>query len=338
VTTENETHTDAPATPDHPAADLASAVVDAVSSAVSDAFNAGAVTATGAYDEARRLQNRLMPVVFSTGPIPVTLGQNGPELRTDWTRKAAELGAAPPARRGTTVLHDIDSFTAHVRRHHRGPATTLWIDAKSDPLAVTAIYNGADEDGGTGWGDDRATISIEPSDEWTRWEERSGETMSQAAFAEWLEENLEEIAPPEEGSDHAKPIELLAMVRDLQIHTKGEFKRKVDPRTGTGTLVYSTEHGEGSTKIPRAFGIAIRPWDGADAYRVEARLSFSLQGSQALFTFKLHRLDEVWMKAVAGLAADLDEATTRTENVGDEVRLRGFPIFLGTPPEVVKVR
>jgi uncharacterized protein YfdQ (DUF2303 family) len=323
----DETNTDAPTAEPAPAYphDAVTAAIDGASAA----FQAGARDAIGAYDEARRLQNRVMPVVFSTGPIPVTLGQNGPELRTDWTRTA---------RRGTTVLHDIDSFTAHVRRHHRGPATTLWIDAKSDPLSVTAIYNGADEDGGTGWGDDRAMISIEPSDEWTRWEELSGKTMSQAAFAEWLEENLEEIAPPEEGSDHAKPIELLAMVRDLQIHTKGEFKRKVDPRTGTGTLVYSTEHGEGSTKIPRAFGIAIRPWDGADAYRVEARLSFSLQGSQALFTFKLHRLDEVWMKAVAGLAAELDEATTRTKNVDGEVRLQGFPIFLGTPPEVVKVR
>jgi uncharacterized protein YfdQ (DUF2303 family) len=308
---------------------------------VAAAFAAGAAALTAS--------NRILPITFPVGMVPVTIDHNGQAyLRDEWMRKTAALAPAPPCRRGTTVLYDLPSFMAHVRRHSPGDTTVIYLDTEEE--RITAIYNGTDSEGGCGWGDDRAVIEIKASPEWREWESRSGAMMGQYELAEWIEEHLEEIAPPEEGSDHAKPLDLLAMAKDLQIHTKGTFARKVDPRTGTGSLTYATEHGEGSTRIPRAFGVALRPWEGADAFRIEARLRFSLEGGKAAFSFKLHRLEEVWRAAWRKLAEQLARDTAvvvpsyirsgegdATDVTVPERRIV-HPVYLGSAPAVVTVR
>lgn len=338
----SENQTNEPTAPTPPSGDEPielHAAASIVVSSLRKAFEQGASAASVQADTHAKVGNRVMPVIFGVGPLPVTFDGSKLELRTDWAREAAKIGDAPPARRGTTLLHDLESFIEHVKRHAIPGTTALYLDTAAE--VVTAIYNGAREGAeGSGWGDDRAAVKLAASPEWAEWTAQSGKVMSQAAFADWIEEHLEEIAPPEEGSDHAKPLELLSMARDLQIHTAGTFKRKVDTRTGTGSLVYSSEHGEGSTKIPRAFGVALRPWEGADAFRIEARLRFSLEGSTARFTYTLHRVDEVWRTAWRKLAADLGYRTA-WHVPGSEDGLSRYlyhPVYLGAAPAVVTVR
>lgn len=249
--------------------------------------------------------------------VVLAIGNNGkPELVDDLDQPLREAALGPPRRHGNMVLHEVDSFIEHVKRFALPDQTTIWADAKD--FSIQVVYDD-DPAGGdlkaAGWRAHRARYTCPRSPEWLAWTALEGKEIRQEAFAQFLEDRLDDIASKE---GFPKPAELLEVARNLVIHAKGAFKKTFDPVSGTGTLVCETEHGPGSTRIPRAFVLGLRVFEGGEPYEVEARIRFAMREGTPIFGFVLHRRAEIERDAFNDVRKAVAAGTR-------------MPVFAGSP-------
>lgn len=240
--------------------------------------------------------------------LPVVIDELEQPLRM------AALG--PPRRTGMVTLHEVDSFIEHVRRFALPEQTTLWADARD--FSLQAVFD--DDPAGptltaAGWRAHRAKYTCPRSPEWLAWTGLEGKELRQEPFAQFLEDRLEDIASKE---GYPQAAALLEMARNLTINVKGTFKKTINPTDGTGTLTADVEHGGGSTKIPRAFMLGLRVFEGGEAYQVEARIRFAMREGAPYFGFVLHRRAEIERDAFNDVRVRVAKGTE-------------LPVFAGTP-------
>jgi uncharacterized protein YfdQ (DUF2303 family) len=122
----------------------------------------------------------------------------------------------PKRKRGTVTVTDVASFAKYYAKH-----STLFSEvfADLDAATVTAVLD-AHEKNEARWQQHRLTLTLAPTPEWATWTGSDRKMMTQAAFAEFIEDNIADIAAdgPCTGSD------LLEMAQQFQAHTKVEFK------------------------------------------------------------------------------------------------------------------
>lgn len=230
----------------------------------------------------------------------------------------------PRRREGTVTLHDVHSFCEYLSRYQVQDSSVVYADiagmtfaAVLDEHPVSVAREGAivTEPPPTRWRGFRAVYTCPRSPEWKAWTSHDGEQMKQEAFADFLEERLEDMVA---GNNYPKPIEVLAVARQLHIRTKGTFQREINPTNGDYILVNKTETETGSTEIPRAFGLAIPVFEGGERYAVEARVRFAIGNSGPAFSYTLHRRSEIERDAFTGVR-NLIANTTK------------LPVLLGKP-------
>lgn len=227
---------------------------------------------------------------------------------------------APRRRAGASAFYDVESFISAVNRWKVPNRTTLWVDTGSCRVRAIMNDNPAGVEGAD-WRDYLLSYNAPHSPEWFKWTGAAEKEMSQDEFANFIDANLEDVttvASAEKGK-YPSPIELLEMARNLQIYTRGQFERKIDPASGTGTLVVKDEHETYSSKIWRAFPVALRVFEGGMTYVVEARIRFRVSNGKAYFAFTLYRADEIKRDAFKAIR----------ERVAKECE--GCPVFAGSP-------
>ncbi len=249
--------------------------------------------------------------------IPIFLNQSGEvEVADDVLATMRGLASGPRRRQSHPCFHDLASFVAYLHRHRHLTDTVAF--ANLSEFSVEAIFDyhpaGPEHDVAR-WMEHRASYVCPRSPEWIAWTERDGKAQPQEAFADFIEARLEDITS-HEAKGFPKPMEVLEMARNLMVRTAGTFQRVIDPTTGTGTLVCKTEHGAESTRIPRAFLLGLRVFEGGQPYAVEARLRFELRDGRALFAYTLHRRAEIERDAFGDVQKAIAEVV---------------PVFAGTP-------
>jgi hypothetical protein len=227
---------------------------------------------------------------------------------------------APRRRQGSVTVTELDAFVATVNRWKRPAQTTVWADLGRCTLTAVLDDHPAGA-AGAAWRLDRVLYTAPPSPEWIRWSERADRDLEQEAFATFIDDNLPDVTTIKDAEKgrYPSPLELLEMARNLSIHTRGSFERKLDPTTGTGTLVVKDEHESYSSKIWKAFPLALRVFESGQVYLVEARIRFRVQGGKAIFGYTLHRAAEVKRDAFREM---------RTLVAG---QCEGCPVFAGSP-------
>jgi uncharacterized protein YfdQ (DUF2303 family) len=247
----------------------------------------------------------------------VAIGNEGRPVVLDELDQALREAALGPTRRtGMVMLHEVDSFIEHVRRFALPDQTTLWADARD--FSLQAVFD--DDPAGptltaAGWRAHRAKYTCPRSPEWLAWTGMEGKELRQEPFAQFLEDRLEDIASKE---GFPRAADLLEMARNLTINVKGTFKKTINPHDGTGTLTADVEHGGGSTKIPRAFMLGLRVFEGGAPYEVEARIRFAMREGTPSFGFILHRRAEIERDAFNDVRAQVAKGV-------------GLSVFAGTP-------
>lgn len=189
---------------------------------------------------------------------------------------------------GTTILTEVDAYIAHLNRW--GSEDTV-VYADTSQMSFTAVLD--DHPAGVGAAAaraHRASYACPRSEAWQTWTELDGELQSQTKFADFIESRLEDLVG---GTGYPAPLDVLQVGRKLNILTKGEFRREINPTNGDSIFVCKTETDAQSTQIPRAFLIAIPVFDGGDRYQLEARVRFALAEGRAVFSFTLHRRGEI---------------------------------------------
>lgn len=223
--------------------------------------------------------------------IPYVIKDDGSLTVADSMRRLYLEGEPQPIRRsGGAELHELDSFINFTNRYRTGNTMAL---ADQRSVTVKVVFNphpAGSDDSVAGWGDFFAVYVCPKSPEWLAWCSNDGKVMTQAAFADWLDLRYEELASKE---GFPRPAEMIEMARNLMVKTGGTYRRQINPTDGTGELIMKTEHSQESTKIHRAFALALRVFEGGAPYAVEARIQFRLVEGNAVFSYVMHRRAEV---------------------------------------------
>lgn len=201
--------------------------------------------------------------------------------------KVRDARAENPRRiTGNPTVHTHDSFEEYVTRH-RTRELEVWADDKTS--TVTAVFDShADQ---AGWGQHRLTLQLRQTADWQVWAGQSGKMLRQVDFAEFIEDNVENIvAPPS--------ADMLELAQSFQANNNVVFESSKFLDSGHRQLVYK-ENVEakagrrGELDIPNHFELALQPYVGLETYRVRARFRYRIVDGDLLLGYKLDRPDDV---------------------------------------------
>lgn len=253
--------------------------------------------------------------------IPVVIAPPGTsaDLLTAALEAADKRADAPRRRKGTATHSELSSFIAHVNRF-KDEDSAIYADV--DAVRLTCVFDyhrkGA---GDPRWGEHRSVYACPLSKSWLLWTANDGSKMSQDQFAQFIEDNMQDLASPVgngEDKDLPMPSEVLTMARNLVIRSKGEFSRSLNPVTGEHSLVCKNENETTSTKIPRAFLLGIPVFEAGAMYRVEARMRLDMSSGRPVFSYSIYQPEAIKRDAFGEARQMVTEQTA-------------LPLFAGNP-------
>lgn len=221
---------------------------------------------------------------------------------SEWRREDVEDTMQFPIRkRGLAKLRDVGSFVRYYKKH-AGTAGEIYGD-KQDGTFV-AVFNGHTA-GVAGWGDHRASYACPQSKEWLTWTGKSGRSMSQVDFAQFIEDNLPDIIEPA-GAD------MLEVSRSLEATKKVQFAQSTRLNNGANELQYEeTVAGtaaKGKLQIPETFTLGIKVFEGGEPYKVQARLRYRINENKTLLMwYELVRPHKIVEAAVNDVWKQIEE-------------------------------
>lgn len=215
----------------------------------------------------------------------------------------------PSRRRGTNTVRDTASFIRMVNEDADPDGLCSRIYGTIQPPSFTAVLN--DNVGVVaGWRDDRIHYSCPLSVEWKTWTERSGKPMSQEQFAQFIEDNLPDIAQP-------PAAEMLEISRTLEAKKKVNFASGIRLSNGQNELTYeetiSGTAGRGKFVVPEEFTVGIPVLENGARYAVTARLRYRIgDGGKLTMWFELLRPHKIVEDAVAAVWNEIEAGTEMT--------------------------
>lgn len=240
--------------------------------------------------------------------------------------------AAPERRRGCAVFTELESFVSWTRRF-ADEDSVIFADVHGKAPKLTAVidYHRQTAKGEPRFGQHRGVYTFPISDEWTRWT-TLGE-LSQAAFAELLEERITDVLDPSNAGEGARGFAaelgfglatqstLLALAKGLSVHVDQKVTNAQNLSSGEMQLTFEESHRDAKgdlLKVPGGFLIAVPIFRGSDLYQVPVRLRYRVRSGAITWRIALHRATESFEAAIRGAC---DRAASATE----------LPLFFGTP-------
>lgn len=188
-------------------------------------------------------------------------------------------------------VRDAAGFAAAVAQRS---FQTVALYADDETMALTAILN--DDHGQVaGWRDNRVTLALRHTPEWTHWTSRDGVMLSQEAFALHIEDGLHEIVAP-------AAADMLDLAQTFQATTSAKFKGGQRIATGERQFVYEEEVDAaagkgGQVAVPDTFTLRVAPFYGSTLIDLTARFRFTLRASVLHLGYKLDRPKAVELEA-----------------------------------------
>ena len=218
----------------------------------------------------------------------------------------------PRRKHGTFRPADVDSFTAYTENHHDEHDTTIWIDRTA--ATITAVFNDHTPVH-AGWGDHKALLTLERTPEWLHWKQADGRLIDQTAFAEHIQQGIDEIIDPE-------PATMLEIAQSIQGTTEAAWKtaRRLDNGEvafGYTETIQATAGRTTSLEIPSLFTLAVAPFYGEELAQVTARLRYRIREGNLTIGYQLIQPHKVELEALSTIQATLAAKFAR--------------VYMGTP-------
>lgn len=261
-----------------------------------------------------------------------------------------EYRNTPLRRRGTASVQTVGCLVQLTNRF-KDAHSCLFAKRSAEKPALTAVINynrpgeeilpdiGGDSDVAR-HGDHRIVYAFPVSEEWKAWTELAGVKMSQADFAEFLEDRIRDVMPPPGSADltdgrfpgvyafadlvggtWAGPAQLIDLSRGLAVRVNSKIKDARNLSTGETQIQYETEHADASgapLKVPSMFMVGIPVFEDGMGYRVVVRLRYRVSNGTITWFYEPWRLDLAFKHA-------FDEAC---RTAADET---GLPLVYGEP-------
>lgn len=214
-----------------------------------------------------------------------------------------EAGAdAPFRKRGTVKVFDAASFNMVLADNADAGNIAIYIDRNVEKPSVVAVLNGHGKDG-PGWGDFRAEIVFRPTPQWAKWNGIDGKMLPQHAFAEFIEDNLADIAEP-------SGAQALEIASHLEATRTVNFKSAVRLSSGAVQLqnLEDTEAkvSAGRIEVPEQFILALAPLQGLPLYRVPARFRYRITDGKLTLGIKLQRVEDLMREVLTDVVAKIE--------------------------------
>lgn len=262
-------------------------------------------------------------------PQKHTIGGIEVLIYPDKTVKSLEhLADQPRRKRATVQLYETASFIDYVNRHKLANQTHIFGQANELGGGFSAVldFHKAEERNVAGgpnlllaaWGQHSAVLKLETTPEWGRWMAKNSKLMSQEEFAEFIEDNQNDITHPDAAS-------ILEVAQGLQGRKSVTFKSGKNLRDGAITFEYvetvevngGHSRRDDSFKVPEKIKLGIIPFIGADGIEIEARLRFRIGNDGKLsFAYILNRPFKVVQDAFLLARTEIEEKTGTTVMLG----------------------
>jgi len=208
----------------------------------------------------------------------------------------------PDRKHGEVVLNDAASFIAYVDGEHTD-ATRLY--GNLNPPRFKAVINDHGEQ--PGWRDYVVKYACPLSVEWKTWTASSGKQMTQEGFAQFIEDNLPDIATP-------PAADMLEISRSLEAKKKVNFASGIRLSNGQNELVYEEQisgtASKGKLNVPEEFTIGIPVLEGGERYAVTARLRYRIgDGGKLSMWYELVRPHKIVEDAASAVWKHIEEST-----------------------------
>jgi uncharacterized protein YfdQ (DUF2303 family) len=244
-------------------------------------------------DEARRPQIPTATLDFDRPFAFVPAGYRVEDL--------APFHLVPRRHSGSVYVDDAASFILYVKRY-RDEGSLTYCDAKlqSGDVTFVGVLN-EHTTGNAGWRDHRVTYVVPKSEEWKRWTAKNKQTFSQAEFAEFLENNMKDIASADglpSGAD------MLAMALSMEINQDARFKSSIRLQSGSVEMTFIDKEDDATLKRMQVFdrfALGVAPFLNGQAYRLVARLRYRVKEGALLLWYDLIRADLVVQDATKAL-------------------------------------
>jgi len=201
---------------------------------------------------------------IGTGGVPYTVVPEEAKVSS-----LERFMAVPARKRAAVVVRDAASLIAYMGAHDEERTATF---AELEKLRIEAIldYHRADA---PGFGEHRVLLQLVERPEWTTWMGKNKRPMTQAEFAQFIEDNLPDIAEPQGAT-------VLEIARSLEARKKVNFLSSVRLRDGNREFTYEEQTessaAKGKLAVPETFTLGLQPFAGAEKYRIEARLRYRI--------------------------------------------------------------
>lgn len=219
----------------------------------------------------------------------------------------------PKRKTGTTGVRDVPSFATYWAKH-ADPASEVY--ASRENRSVTAVLDANTADGAR-WGQHRLTMQLQFSTAWKAWTAADQQSMTQEAFAEFLEDNRADIVEP-------AAAEMLEIASSLSASTKANFESGIILSNGQRKLSWVEETTakagqRGDLTIPTEIRLGVRVFEGAEfGERVTARFRYRINAGKLSLHYKLDRPADV-------IATAFEAAVNELADACDTTVLRGTP-------------
>lgn len=237
----------------------------------------------------------------------------------------------PRRKRATVDLYETKSFIEYVNRHKVANRTHIFGKATELGGSFTAVLDYHDEERsapGEGaeatkplanFGQHTCELTLQTTPEWRRWVQSNAKLISQEQFAEFIEDNMNDIVEP-------AAADILEMAQLLQGKKTVTFRGGRNLRTGAIALEFvenievqgTTNRQDGQMQLPDRFKLGLVPFIGADGVEIEARLRFRIGSDGKLsFAYVLNRPYKLIEEAFGVAMANIEQGI-------------GLPVMLGS--------
>lgn len=217
------------------------------------------------------------------------------------TVKIAPLSRKLERIEASVRLDEQGSFVEYVNRF-KGPATTIFADAVTGPLSVKAVLD-YHEPETPRYAHHIAVYAPVYAEEWRTW--TAVKTMKQAEFAEFIEENRDDIRMPSAAS-------LLEIVTKFRATKKQDYDSVVYQPDGSAMIAWSDKvegAGKPGVPVPTELTLGIPVFFKGASYEVPVFLRYRIIEGVLLFTLKLDRVKLIEQHAIDKVVAEIAGAT-----------------------------
>lgn len=223
-----------------------------------------------------------------------------------------DTAARPHRVKQSVVVRECKSFLDYWNLYS-DIESRAFADRDKNQVVAVLDYHQTGDPNLARWGSHRLTLTLRFTEEWKTWTGKNGVKMTQAEFAEFLEDNALDIVEPSSAT-------MVECASTLQAKNDVEFEQATNLQTGQVQMRYKEDirgsWSNGNIEIPKRFSILVPVYDGQEAVRVDARIRFRLSGSKLTFWYQLHYKERLERAAFAAIV--------------EQVAAGGVSVFNGT--------